>query len=263
MSMPNIPDITPEIDLNREEALTLLLASIALEEMGLAHILNAEAEKLQHVLQDKEACLHDILAINDSVDRVIRSVSKLQILLQEKLEIAARFLERPEPCPHPRPPRPKPKCVLVGSGVTATENRNDRFFGAAVTLNASDVRQTKAERYPITYTLYKRGQGTSLSAQIVPLWRGLKIKCGELTHCPTPENPYILSMQGSAIMHLQGESEEGSQATVQFNLQVWDYGIRRSIHMRTWGEDEIFTHDSGIMAVAQGNLRIEPACKKS
>ena len=53
MSMPSIPDITPKIELDREESLNLLLASIAMEEMGLAHILNTEGEKLQHILADK------------------------------------------------------------------------------------------------------------------------------------------------------------------------------------------------------------------
>jgi hypothetical protein len=47
MSMPNIPDITPDIDLKREDVINLLLTSIALEEIGISHILNAEGEKLQ------------------------------------------------------------------------------------------------------------------------------------------------------------------------------------------------------------------------
>lgn len=147
LSMPNIPGITPEIGLTREEALTLLLASIALEEMGLAHILNAEAEKLQRVLQDEDACVHDVLAINDSVERVIKSVSKLQILLQEKLETAARFLEKPEPCP--RPPRPRPKCRLVGCAAATVQNKNDQFSGAAASLDAGGPSQQNATRYPI------------------------------------------------------------------------------------------------------------------
>ncbi len=45
MSMPKVPDITPEFELERYEAITLLLTSIAMEEMGLAHILNAEGGK--------------------------------------------------------------------------------------------------------------------------------------------------------------------------------------------------------------------------
>jgi hypothetical protein len=46
MSMPNIPDIKPKIELSFEETVLLLLSSIALEELSLAHIMNAEAKKL-------------------------------------------------------------------------------------------------------------------------------------------------------------------------------------------------------------------------
>ena len=50
MSFPNIPDIDANIDISREEALNLLLASVAFEELGLAHIINAEGEKIQYLL---------------------------------------------------------------------------------------------------------------------------------------------------------------------------------------------------------------------
>ncbi|UTW69086.1 hypothetical protein KHA80_18360 [Anaerobacillus sp. HL2] len=49
MSLPNIPNIKPDIDLDRDDVINLLIASIALEEIGLSHILNAEGEKLQRV----------------------------------------------------------------------------------------------------------------------------------------------------------------------------------------------------------------------
>lgn len=46
MSQPNLPIITPNISLTREETINLLLASIAMQELGLAHIINVEGEKL-------------------------------------------------------------------------------------------------------------------------------------------------------------------------------------------------------------------------
>ncbi|MFD0051596.1 hypothetical protein ACFVHQ_20150 [Actinomycetes bacterium NPDC127524] len=46
MSFPNIPNVTPPISVTIGEAVNLLLASIAFEEPGLAHIINAEAEKI-------------------------------------------------------------------------------------------------------------------------------------------------------------------------------------------------------------------------
>jgi len=86
VSMPSIPDIKPEIHIKRHDVLNLLLSSIALEEMGLSHIINAEGEKLQRVIQMKESSLNDLLEVNDSVERMLRNVIKNQMLLHFKLE---------------------------------------------------------------------------------------------------------------------------------------------------------------------------------
>ena len=45
MSLPSFPNIDPPIQ--REDAVNQILSSIAMEELGLSHILNAEGEKLQ------------------------------------------------------------------------------------------------------------------------------------------------------------------------------------------------------------------------
>lgn len=85
MSMPNIPNIKPEISLKRSEAINLLLTSIAMEEIGISHILNAEAEKLQYVI-GKHPSICELMQVNKSVERMIRSLIKKQMLLQFKLE---------------------------------------------------------------------------------------------------------------------------------------------------------------------------------
>jgi hypothetical protein len=97
MSYPNIPDISPDIDISRKDVINLLLASIALEELGLSHIINAEAEKIQSVLgtleedgrrpfPHKPPTLDDLLDINRSVEHTLRNVIKTEMLLQFKLE---------------------------------------------------------------------------------------------------------------------------------------------------------------------------------
>lgn len=100
MSFPNIPDVNPAIDIEREDVISLLLASVAFEELGLAHIINAEAEKIQYVLGTLEGqipvvptSIDDLIAINDSVNGTLRSIIKTQMLLQFKLE---DILEIPE-----------------------------------------------------------------------------------------------------------------------------------------------------------------------
>lgn len=93
MSFPNIPNVTPSIDLTREDVINLLLASVAFEELGLAHIINAEAEKIQAVVgtlpeNNNVAAtnISQLVNINETVNRTLKTVLKNQMLLQFKLE---------------------------------------------------------------------------------------------------------------------------------------------------------------------------------
>lgn len=95
MSMPNIPDIAPKIELDIDDSAKLLLNSIALEEMGLSHIVNAEGEKLQYVLgrleRNKDRANTEcedrlLLKVNKSIKNTLREVLKNQMILQMKLE---------------------------------------------------------------------------------------------------------------------------------------------------------------------------------
>ncbi|CUA80925.1 MULTISPECIES: hypothetical protein [Anoxybacillus] len=92
MGFPNVPHIKPEIHVDRDDAFDLLLMSIALEELSLAHILNAEGEKIQFALEAlqrrkmKEHVIDDLLKVNRSVNSVLRNVIKEEMLLQFKQE---------------------------------------------------------------------------------------------------------------------------------------------------------------------------------
>lgn len=99
MSMPNIPDIKPDIEIDRDQVINLLIASIAFEELGLSHIINAEAEKIQYVLGTLEKkipetpiTLDQILEINLSASEMIKNVIKTEMLLQFKLEDATKLI---------------------------------------------------------------------------------------------------------------------------------------------------------------------------
>ena len=90
MSQANIPNITPTISINREDVINLLLASIALEELGLAHIINAEAEKIQYVLGTLSGVTvpgtyEEVLSINESVQDTLSLVIKKELILDNKL----------------------------------------------------------------------------------------------------------------------------------------------------------------------------------
>ncbi|AEJ44700.1 hypothetical protein TC41_2807 [Alicyclobacillus acidocaldarius subsp. acidocaldarius Tc-4-1] len=92
MSMPNIPDIRPDIELTREQVVHLLLASIAMEELGLAHILNAEGEKLQKAVADPQLSMEELLCVNEAVERTLRTLIRKELLLQMKLDAVMRML---------------------------------------------------------------------------------------------------------------------------------------------------------------------------
>ncbi|MEI5907248.1 hypothetical protein WAK64_09280 [Bacillus spongiae] len=96
MSMPTIP---PEPHRpSKKEVVLDLLESIALEEIALSHILNAEAEKVQAFVGK---CLdfptkpnnEQIIAFNKSVGNVLETVIMKEWLLLRKLENVIEFDE--------------------------------------------------------------------------------------------------------------------------------------------------------------------------
>lgn len=92
MSLPSFPSISPPI--TREDALNQLIASIASEELGMSHILNAEGEKLQYILgtlprlSGGPATYQEVLDANDSVSDLLNSSMELTFLLKNKLDLA-------------------------------------------------------------------------------------------------------------------------------------------------------------------------------
>lgn len=93
MSFPTIPNVTPSINLSCDQVVNLLLASIAFEELGLAHLINSEAEKIQFVLgtlpgqtTSVPPTFGNLISINRSVESMLRTIVKQQMLLQFKLE---------------------------------------------------------------------------------------------------------------------------------------------------------------------------------
>lgn len=113
MSMPEMPK--PDPDFTQDQALTMILSSIALEEMALSHIMEAEGEKIQYILTqtccgDCSVGLEGILAVNKSVAALLEVVLQNQMILKNKMEKVLEYLPRPPkpPCP-PIPPCPE-KC---------------------------------------------------------------------------------------------------------------------------------------------------------
>ena len=83
MSAPKIEK--PQNSIDKEQAIADIIESIALEETGLAHIINAEGEKIQRALQIADNA-NDLISVNESVKDTLVNIIKMQMLLQFKLE---------------------------------------------------------------------------------------------------------------------------------------------------------------------------------
>lgn len=113
MGMPNIPEIENKIKISRKQAINLLLVSIGMEELSLAHILNAKGEELQCVLEKcgckegdcKEGAkmppkphpkcdIDELLKVNKSINETIKNSIKKEMLLQFKLENIMELCEK-------------------------------------------------------------------------------------------------------------------------------------------------------------------------
>ena len=97
MPLPEFPPVTSPMTL--EDSLNKILASIAMEELGLSHIIKAEGEKLQYVLgtlnkdPGEKPSVAEILAVNKSVKSLLDSVMNNQVILKSKMECAIDALE--------------------------------------------------------------------------------------------------------------------------------------------------------------------------
>ncbi|MBU8907600.1 hypothetical protein [Desertibacillus haloalkaliphilus] len=92
MTLPNVPNITPDIDLRRDDVINLLLAAIAMEEIGLSHILKAEGEKIESSLC-KATSFDEIIKVNKNTEKVLQNVIKKEMLLQFKLNDILEIIE--------------------------------------------------------------------------------------------------------------------------------------------------------------------------
>lgn len=101
MSMPKIE--CPNID--KCCAASSLLQSIALEETAISHILNADGEKIQKVLEMHNCDCKDILEVNKSVQDTVDKLTSLEIVLKTKLDLITPILDGCQK----KPPKAKPE----------------------------------------------------------------------------------------------------------------------------------------------------------
>ncbi len=71
----------------RDQAITDLIQSVALEETALSHILNAEGEKIQKIVALPDVTPEVLLATNKSVESMVNSISNLEVILTDKISL--------------------------------------------------------------------------------------------------------------------------------------------------------------------------------
>jgi len=112
MSMPQFPPQPHRPDLH--QTIIDLLDSIALEEIALSHLLNAEAEKIKQFIRHISSCTptDTVIDFNVVVNETLETIIMKEWLLLRKLEKVTRFAIRqfPPPCP---PVCPTPPCPPV------------------------------------------------------------------------------------------------------------------------------------------------------
>jgi len=85
------------VTLTRDDVVNLIFSSIAMEELGLAHIINAEGEKIQYALgtlagvTGPDATLSQILQVNQSAQSMLDTVFRQEMMLDSKLKTAANL----------------------------------------------------------------------------------------------------------------------------------------------------------------------------
>ena len=93
MSMPAYVDTVPVLD--REAVINQILASIALEELALSHVINAEGEKIQFALGTLQIpdrglsggiTIANLVDLHDSVTAALQAAAENQAALTQKLQ---------------------------------------------------------------------------------------------------------------------------------------------------------------------------------
>nr|ABY19411.1 PclH [Pasteuria ramosa] len=104
MSQANIPGISPQISLDQESVLNLLLASTALNSVGLSHVLNAEAEKMQYILgtipgltNAAPPSFQDLLMVGNSLNSILQSAAVKSSVLNSQTGAIIDTISEPGP----------------------------------------------------------------------------------------------------------------------------------------------------------------------
>jgi len=123
MSLPKFPDVPDGYTIN--DSIAQVITSIAMEEIGLSHIINAEGEKLQYMLGTLEGqqpaeppTFEQILEINESVKDMLGQISFSQMFLMGKMQAALNAYQDNQT---PEPPTDAADYNILAAAGTGTD----------------------------------------------------------------------------------------------------------------------------------------------
>ena len=96
--MEHMQSYTTHRDDSRCKAITDLISSVAEEQEALARILEAEHKKVEKAAELCGSDVDDLVRIDESVERVLAAVTRLELALQLKLDLFSRCLCPDTPC---------------------------------------------------------------------------------------------------------------------------------------------------------------------
>ena len=252
MSFPNIPDITPEISITFEDSINLLLSSIALEEISLSKLMDAEKDKILYVLKEckhKDSALKDAIDINKSVDDTMKTLIKMQMLLQFKLENVIEIL----PCTTTMSTtthtttsttstcstttRKECGCSIIGKGKGCVSNECDEFYCQMAEIQAFAFSCDSKNRF-IRYTVKNKENFLCMTASSY----NIKIDCS--SGCLDK-----IVIYGKGHMEKKSDCHAPMVGTVNFVMKVWrkerdEMALQREIMS---GNKPELNHNSGLI----------------
>ena len=96
--MDDMQSFSSHHDSSRCKAISDLIASVAKEQEALARILEAEHEKIEKTTDLCGVDVDDLIEIDESVERVLNAVTRLELALQLKLALFEECLCPGTPC---------------------------------------------------------------------------------------------------------------------------------------------------------------------
>lgn len=96
--MDAIITTTPRPDDSRCKAITRLIDAVAEQQEALARILEAEHKKIEKATQLGGTNVNDLVEIDESAERILAAVTRLELAIQLKLDLFSDCLCPDTPC---------------------------------------------------------------------------------------------------------------------------------------------------------------------